>query len=216
MYLIQKVTIVFISYYGRTGNILSHLKNHTDPRIIRTRQLIKDAFVELLEEMDIEKMTVSKITERATISRVTFYFHYKDIPDMLEKMADSMIEDIQNIIYNQREDKESNSVDWLMLTSLLEHFAENANFYKGTLGSKKTPIFIERLSMKVREMITKRIEQKGMQKLGEEEIQKDIAIWYGSSALIGTIVSWLRNDMPYTPHYLAKQFYLLAHKLELD
>jgi hypothetical protein len=42
-----------------------------------------------------------------------------------------------------------------------------------------------------------------------EGIQKDIAIWYGSSALIGTIVSWLRNDMPYTPHFLAKQFSLL-------
>ncbi|KAB7672698.1 TetR/AcrR family transcriptional regulator [Bacillus sp. B1-b2] len=168
--------------------------------------------------MEIEKMTVSKITERATISRVTFYFHYKDIPDMLEKMADSMIEDIQTIIYSKMNEKDDNSMDWLMLTSMLEHFAENANFYKGTLGSKKTPIFIERLSKKVREMITKRIEQKGMQKLGKEkdEIQKDIAIWYGSSALIGTIVSWLRNDMPYTPHYLAKQFYLLAHKLELD
>ncbi|WP_226793162.1 TetR/AcrR family transcriptional regulator [Bacillus sp. B1-b2] len=197
---------------------MSHSKNHTDPRIIRTRQLIKNAFVELLEEMEIEKMTVSKITERATISRVTFYFHYKDIPDMLEKMADSMIEDIQTIIYSKMNEKDDNSMDWLMLTSMLEHFAENANFYKGTLGSKKTPIFIERLSKKVREMITKRIEQKGMQKLGKEkdEIQKDIAIWYGSSALIGTIVSWLRNDMPYTPHYLAKQFYLLAHKLELD
>ena len=40
-------------------------------------------------------------------------------------------------------------------------------------------------------------------------IKKDIAIWYGSSALIGTIVAWLRNDMPYTPLFLAKQFSLL-------
>jgi len=193
-------------------------KNQTDPRIVRTRHLIKEAFVDLLKEMDIEKMTVSKIAARATISRVTFYLHYRDIPDMLEKMADDMIEDIQQILYSQGEKEYSSNADWLMLTSLLEHFAEHASFYKVTLGSRKTPIFMERLSNELTKMITERIKEKGTAKIGNgnEEIQTDIAMWYGSSALIGTIVAWLRNDMPYSPHFLAKQFYLLAHKLEID
>ncbi|MCT2345480.1 TetR/AcrR family transcriptional regulator [Niallia taxi] len=193
-------------------------KNQTDPRIVRTRLLIKEAFVDLLKEMDIEKMTVSKIAARATISRVTFYLHYRDIPDMLEKMADDMIEDIQQILYSQGEKEYSSNADWLMLTSLLEHFAEHASFYKVTLGSRKTPIFMERLSNELTKMITERIKEKGTAKIGNgnEEIQTDIAMWYGSSALIGTIVAWLRNDMPYSPHFLAKQFYLLAHKLEID
>nr|WP_311625572.1 hypothetical protein [Peribacillus simplex] len=39
-------------------------KLHTDPRILRTRQLIKDAFVELLEEMDVQKITVNRLAER--------------------------------------------------------------------------------------------------------------------------------------------------------
>jgi len=193
-------------------------KNQTDPRIVRTRLLIKEAFVDLLKEMDIEKMTVSKIAARATISRVTFYLHYRDIPDMLEKMADDMIEDIQQILYSQGEKEYSSNADWLMLTSLLEHFAEHASFYKVTLGSRKTPIFMERLSNELTKMITERIKEKGTAKIGNgnEEIQTDIAMWYGSSALIGTIIAWLRNDLPYTPHFLAKQFYLLAHKLEID
>ncbi|MED4054553.1 TetR-like C-terminal domain-containing protein [Niallia taxi] len=193
-------------------------KNQTDPRIVRTRHLIKEAFVDLLKEMDIEKMTVSKIAARATISRVTFYLHYRDIPDMLEKMADDMIEDIQQILYARTEKQYSSNADWLVLTSLLEHFAEHSSFYKETLGSRKTPIFMERLSNELTKMITERIKEKGNAKIGngDEEIQTDIAMWYGSSALIGTIVAWLRNDLPYTPHFLAKQFYLLAHKMEID
>ncbi|MDK8641918.1 TetR-like C-terminal domain-containing protein [Niallia taxi] len=193
-------------------------KNQTDPRIVRTRHLIKEAFVDLLKEMDIEKMTVSKIAARATISRVTFYLHYRDIPDMLEKMADYMIEDIQQILYSQGDKEYSSNADWLVLTSLLEHFAEHSSFYKETLGSRKTPIFMERLSNELTKMITERIKEKGNAKIGngDEEIQTDIAMWYGSSALIGTIVAWLRNDLPYTPHFLAKQFYLLAHKMEID
>ncbi|WP_449601461.1 TetR-like C-terminal domain-containing protein [Paenibacillus sp. Marseille-Q9583] len=36
-----------------------------------------------------------------------------------------------------------------------------------------------------------------------------IAVWYGSAALIGTVISWLRDDMPYTPVYLARQISML-------
>ncbi|CAH1191678.1 hypothetical protein PAECIP111891_00061 [Paenibacillus allorhizoplanae] len=182
-----------------------------DPRVLRTRQLLKDAFVELLQEMDIEKISVNRIAERATINRVTFYLHYRDIPDMLEKMADEMIEDINCIltndltIQNSKEEK-----DWPMLVNLLEHFAEHAKFYKVVLASRRTPIFTDRMLRLLTELVTSRIERMGDESvLATAGIQKDIAIWYGSSALIGTIVAWLRQDMPYTPVYLAKQFILM-------
>ncbi|WNS77816.1 TetR/AcrR family transcriptional regulator C-terminal domain-containing protein [Domibacillus sp. DTU_2020_1001157_1_SI_ALB_TIR_016] len=191
---------------------MDHTKDHTDPRILRTRLLIKEAFVDLLQEMDIEKMSVSRIAERATISRVTFYLHYRDIPDMLEKMADAMIEDIQNVINGQPVNEDSpKNTDWLRLEKLLEHIAQHSSFYKVTLASRKAPIFTERLLTMLTEIITERFEHKGRNSfIDKAGIQKDIAIWHRSSALIGTIVSWLRNDMPYTPHFLAKQFYLLT------
>ncbi|HBI02620.1 MAG TPA: hypothetical protein DDY49_01140 [Paenibacillaceae bacterium] len=40
---------------------------------------------------------MNRLTKQATINRVTFYLHYRDIPDMLEKMADEMIEDISTV-----------------------------------------------------------------------------------------------------------------------
>ncbi|OBY80778.1 TetR family transcriptional regulator [Paenibacillus sp. KS1] len=183
----------------------------TDPRIRRTRQLIKDAFVDMLQEMEIEKMSISGIAERATISRVTFYLHYRDIPDMLNKMADEMIEDLQRAM-NSNPDHPSSPEenDWLKLVGMLEHIAENAPFYKITLGSRRTPIFTDRLLKMLTEIITAKFENKETDSSNNRTaIQKDIAIWHGSSALIGTIVGWLRNDMPYTPVFLAKQLYLL-------
>ncbi|WCF07294.1 TetR/AcrR family transcriptional regulator [Paenibacillus thiaminolyticus] len=185
-------------------------KHQTDPRIRRTRQLIKDAFVALLQEMDIEKMSISSIAERATISRVTFYLHYRDIPDMLDKMADEMIEDLQHAMNNPALPISPEDKDWLRLVKMLEHIAENAPFYKVILGSRRTHIFTERLLQMFTELITARFENRETASSGSRAvIQKDIAIWYGSSALIGTIVGWLRNDMPYTPAFLAKQLYLL-------
>lgn len=182
-------------------------KTKVDPRVIRTRQLIKDAFIDLLQEMDINKITVNSIAERATVNRVTFYLHYRDIQDMMEKMALEMGEKLGQIMRDSTAYKSIEETDSVKLLNLLEHIAENAKFYKVVLASTKTPIFTEQLLKIITETITKRREVDSLHI--KTDIQKDIIIWYGSSALIGTIVSWLRNDMPYTPQYLAKQLSLL-------
>ncbi|GGI44859.1 TetR family transcriptional regulator [Paenibacillus marchantiophytorum] len=177
-----------------------------DPRVLRTRQLIRDAFIELLYELELEKITVNRISERATINRVTFYLHYRDIPDMIDRLADDMINEIHAILKEFPNHSDSNMQ---MIIKILEHIAENSKYYKVLLASKRIPVFTERLMKLFAEFITTR-----MNKLEESstlKVQKDIAIWYGSSAIIGTIVFWLRNDLPYTPIYLAAQLSELLH-----
>ncbi|PUA36497.1 TetR family transcriptional regulator [Paenibacillus elgii] len=59
-------------------------KNETDPRVIRTRRLLQDAFTSLIQEKDFESITVRDITERATVNRATFYAHFADKFEILE------------------------------------------------------------------------------------------------------------------------------------
>ncbi|RKP51520.1 TetR/AcrR family transcriptional regulator [Cohnella endophytica] len=188
---------------------MSTTSPHTDPRILRTRQLIRDAFVDLLQEIEFEKLTVNRIAERATINRVTFYLHYRDIPDMLERMADDMIDEIQAILKDVPNQPPVDR-DWSILVKLLEHIAANSKFYKVLLASKRVPIFTDRLRKLFVEMITSRAEKRDASLPAQAvNVPIDIVIWYGSSAFIGTIVCWLRDDMPYTPLYLAKQLSIL-------
>lgn len=56
-----------------------------DPRVIRTRKLIMDSFITLSEEKDFKDITVKDITAEAMINRATFYYHFEDIYDLLEK-----------------------------------------------------------------------------------------------------------------------------------
>lgn len=49
-----------------------------DPRIARTRQLLEDAFMELLHNERFEAITVRDITQRAGVNRATFYAHFED------------------------------------------------------------------------------------------------------------------------------------------
>lgn len=56
----------------------SNFTNHEDPRITRTRNLIFNAYLELLQEKGFPNLTVQEVAERAGINRVTFYSHFAD------------------------------------------------------------------------------------------------------------------------------------------
>lgn len=49
-----------------------------------TKTAIKDAFWQLLEEKPYHKITVKDIVERCQVNRNTFYYHFRDIPALLE------------------------------------------------------------------------------------------------------------------------------------
>lgn len=63
-------------------NILSSSK--TDPRIIRTKHLLVDAFLKVSKEKDLTEITVKNITDIATVNRATFYSHFNDKYEILD------------------------------------------------------------------------------------------------------------------------------------
>ncbi|MFC3798977.1 TetR/AcrR family transcriptional regulator [Cohnella sp. GCM10012308] len=65
----------------------------TDPRVLRTRQLILDAFHALIPNKDIKDITIGDITKRATINRATFYAHYADKYELMEDALSQMFKD---------------------------------------------------------------------------------------------------------------------------
>jgi len=55
-----------------------------DPRILRTRNLLHQALVNLMKEKEFDSISVQDIAEAATINRATFYDHYADKFALLE------------------------------------------------------------------------------------------------------------------------------------
>lgn len=63
----------------------------TDLRIKRTQSAIKKSFFELIEKKGFEHISVKDITDNAMISRNTFYLHYSDKYDLLEKICNDLM-----------------------------------------------------------------------------------------------------------------------------
>ena len=58
---------------------------HTsDPRVKRTRQLLQQAFLALMQEKGFQDTTVQDIADRATVNRATFYAHFTDKYDLID------------------------------------------------------------------------------------------------------------------------------------
>jgi AcrR family transcriptional regulator len=57
-----------------------------DPRVSRTRKLLREALAALLAEKNFESVTVQDIAERATVNRATFYAHFTDKFALLDAM----------------------------------------------------------------------------------------------------------------------------------
>lgn len=65
---------------------MSNSLTKLDPRVRRTRKLLKQAFMDLMSEKGFDAMTVQDITERADINRATFYAHYTDKFELHDQM----------------------------------------------------------------------------------------------------------------------------------
>lgn len=63
---------------------------------LRTNELIRDAYIKLLFEKNTERITVNAILDEANISRGTFYSHYRDIPDLSERVVNEIVDSMAN------------------------------------------------------------------------------------------------------------------------
>ena len=60
----------------------------------KTEQRIKNSFVALLNEKRINEITVNDIAEKSRINRNTFYYHFKNVPNLVETMAKETMDEV--------------------------------------------------------------------------------------------------------------------------
>ena len=70
----------------------------TQKRKTTTKSDLKGALTRLLKEKDFEAISVSDITREAGVNRGTFYLHYVDKFDMMDKLIDEILQNILSLL----------------------------------------------------------------------------------------------------------------------
>lgn len=141
-------------------------------------RVILDVFTRLLEEKDLQKITVKEICENAHINRSTFYNHFEDVYGVLEKM---WIIHEENMKYIFRQAHSSSKKENLRM--ILEYIQDNELFYRASFHS---PIF-NRMSAGF-ETIFKQHE------INSSSLKNRYQIEFIKQGMLSTIAYWLDMD----------------------
>ena len=106
------------------------MEKHKEYRsAVRSRRMIRSAFLELLREKSYEKITVTDIVNRADINRSTFYAHYPDVRGLVEQITGEIIN--HSVEMAREMDIQDFIADPLpYLQDLNSYGLENAELYK--------------------------------------------------------------------------------------
>lgn len=109
------------------------MRKKTDQRVVLTQMLLKNALVDLMQEHHISKISVRAICDVADINRSTFYVHFKDQYDLLQKVQHEVIENL-TIYLAKQEFNNNKPLSVQTLARILDYFKENEELFKALLS----------------------------------------------------------------------------------
>jgi AcrR family transcriptional regulator len=186
-----------------------------DRRIERTRQLLSKALMELIIERGYEGITIQDITDRANVSRTTFYLHFRDKDELLfasmTKIYDGLVGSHEGFM--PLDAKESDYGLAQCDAGDFEHVAEYADFYRVMLSRKGSVTFVLQVLSYLSEIMKPALEAK--LNGNTPKIPLDLIASFFAGAEVGVMKWWLENDMQHTPDEMARmQFFLSAFGLK--
>ena len=166
------------------------IRGKTDLRIRRTKKSIRDAFFELIDENGFDSVTVKDITDRALISRNTFYLHYEDKFDLLNKISNELM---RKVYWRVSKDLiKIKDLDFTidctaaLLISIQRVIDEDRDLYRLLLTDPGTVVFSEKIEKTIRTALD-------LIK-GDIEGISDLSIEYIITGMKGVIRYWVTHD----------------------
>jgi len=177
-----------------------------DRRVLKTKEAIIKAFVELIAEKNFEQMTINEIAERANVNRGTIYLHYVDKFDLLDQCIEVYLTKLFESCMPP-DDAVQPSPKTLLLRTF-KYLEQHAFIYTTLLTSNGVPTFRNRLMEGMLQSIEENIDMSCI----NQDMNKEIMVQFLASATIGLLEWWIIRSMPYPAEEMVKQLWLLLER----
>lgn len=181
-----------------------------DRRSLRSQRMLRRALAELVSDgEDVNVITVAALTERAGLTRRTFYTHYRDIPDFIEQVEANILDEIRARIarvaaadlaslYRNIEDLEPapGSVE------LLAYLKRDGAVIGALLGPGGDPAFVQRIMDIARDTVADRMKTGIFP--GVLGAFFDYYLAYVVAAEMGIVQRWFARGLRETPETMAR------------
>lgn len=158
-----------------------------DRRTRYTQQVIKETFIHLISEKEINKITVSEICKIADINRATFYRYYLDVYDLLSKIEEEFVKELKKAAKESEEEYTISSFTKKLLSIFLDH----KDLVKILFSAKNNINFLDEI-LEISYISFKKQWKDQLPDISEENIE--YATIYVFNGALGIINYWIQND----------------------
>jgi AcrR family transcriptional regulator len=182
----------------------------TDRRVRRTRELLRNALLSLIQEKGYDRITVQDILDRADIGRSTFYAHYRDKDDLLR----AGFEDIRAALAAERDAAEKGAgrkVEFLQpMLVVFQHVAAHRQFWESLSRKGGADLVTRILREGVSDLVREHFRSQFPDAEGDQT-QLEAAMRFVTGACMGLLTWWLEDDLvPYSAEEIHSIFRRLA------
>ena len=131
-----------------------------DRRVRKSKRAIKQAFIQLLKENNLDRITIQQISDLADVNRGTFYLNYEDKYALLDEMENEQIEKIKGFVDIRKMDLSTKTSDRFIedfankvIKNVITHIEHNIEFYQVILNLERKSQIEEQLAEIVRSNI---------------------------------------------------------------
>lgn len=153
------------------------------------KKAIKKSFMKLLTERPIAQITVRDIVEDCGVNRNSFYYHFQDIPALLEEIIVEMTEEVIDALPEESTFEEK-------VIAALEAITRNKRMMYHIYCSNNRE-FYEKQLMRICEQVTRSYIGSRDYSEGVEAENLEFVISYLKCELFGQLIDWLNHDMSY-------------------
>lgn len=159
-----------------------------------TKQLIRSAFLQLLQEKELSKITVTDIAKTADVNRGTFYKYYRDPDDLFHQIENTFITEIIASAQNSKDEL------GVWLESLLSILKNNQELTALILANQTSNQLLGALLAEVRPEAVTRFKE-----LFPHASDSDLELYftYFVSGSLGVIERWLKDFPEKEPKEIA-------------
>jgi AcrR family transcriptional regulator len=175
-----------------------------DLRIRRTRSLLSNALVALMQEKSIDKITVQEVLDRAAVGRSTFYLHYRDKDDLFLCVLEDGLEMWSTALLRKQE----KSCRVAPVAEFFMHVGDAKKLYRALVDSGRIRAFFELAQGYFARGIARRLKDMSLKNLVQSELDAC------SHALAGNLLSllkwWLDRGARESPKAMDELFHRMA------
>lgn len=166
-----------------------------DNRVRYTKMVIKESLLQILAKKPIQQVTVKEICEVAQINRATFYLHYSDPYDLLEKIEDEMFNDVSTSVIPN-----INDIDH-MTRQLFEVIEKNIDLCCVLFSENGDKMFLKRIMDFSRDVSLASWKQQHPE---ISSMRLEYLYAFVVSGCVAVIEEWVRSGMKETPFELGQ------------